>query len=70
MPCMEQAIAKFRNEQFQLNNNQWLIPTSEVSLTNMVSNSILEYDKLPLRFVTSTPVLERRLVLQERIQKV
>ena len=48
-------LPKFRNEQFQLNNNQWLIPTSEVSLTNMVSNSILEYDKLPLRFVTSTP---------------
>ena len=48
-------LPKFRDEQFQLNNNQWLIPTSEVSLTNMVSNSILEYDKLPLRFVTSTP---------------
>jgi len=48
-------LPKFRNEQFQLNNNQWLIPTSEVSLTNIVSNSILEYDKLPLRFVTSTP---------------
>ncbi|MEK9732484.1 MAG: serine--tRNA ligase [Pelagibacteraceae bacterium] len=47
-------LPKFRDEQFQLNNNQWLIPTSEVSLTNMVSNTIIEYQKLPLRFVSST----------------
>ena len=48
-------LPKFKDDQFQLNNSQWLIPTSEVSLTNMVSNTIIEYDKLPLRFVTSTP---------------
>ena len=48
-------LPKFREEQFQLNNNKWLIPTSEVSLTNMVSNSIIEYEKLPLRFVSATP---------------
>ena len=48
-------LPKFKDDQFQLNNNKWLIPTSEVSLTNMVSNSIVEYDKLPLRFVAATP---------------
>tara|TARA_B100000963_G_scaffold360477_1_gene391509 strand:+ start:11647 stop:12915 length:1269 start_codon:yes stop_codon:yes gene_type:complete len=48
-------LPKFKDEQFQLTNNQWLIPTSEVSLTNMVSNSIVEYNKLPLRFVSATP---------------
>ena len=47
-------LPKFKDDQFQLNNNKWLIPTSEVSLTNMVSNSIVEYDKLPLRFVAAT----------------
>ena len=47
-------LPKFREDQFQLNNNQWLIPTSEVSLTNMVSNSIIDYEKLPLRFVAAT----------------
>lgn len=47
-------LPKFKDEQFQLNNEQWLIPTSEVSLTNMVSNSIIDYEKLPLRFVSST----------------
>ena len=47
-------LPKFKEDQFQLNNNQWLIPTSEVSLTNMVSESIIEYEKLPLRFVSAT----------------
>ena len=31
-------------------NNQWLIPTSEVSLTNIVADKILHKDKLPLRY--------------------
>ena len=48
-------LPKFKDDQFQLNNDQWLIPTSEVSLTNVVSNSIVEYDKLPLRMVAATP---------------
>tara|TARA_B100000212_G_C27372689_1_gene533280 strand:+ start:1233 stop:2501 length:1269 start_codon:yes stop_codon:yes gene_type:complete len=48
-------LPKFKNDQFQLNNNQWLIPTGEVSLTNVVSNSIVDYEKLPLRMVTATP---------------
>ena len=47
-------LPKFKDDQFQLNNDQWLIPTGEVSLTNVVSNSIVEYDKLPLRMVTAT----------------
>lgn len=47
-------LPKFRDDQFQLSNGQWLIPTSEVSLTNMVSNQITEYEKLPLRFVSAT----------------
>jgi len=48
-------LPKFKDDQFQLNNDKWLIPTGEVSLTNVVSNSIIEYDKLPLRMVTATP---------------
>ncbi len=48
-------LPKFKDDQFQLNNNQWLIPTAEVSLTNIVSNSIIDYDKLPLRMVAATP---------------
>jgi len=33
----------------------WLIPTAEVPLTNLVRESIVEEDKLPLRFTACTP---------------
>jgi seryl-tRNA synthetase len=33
----------------------WLIPTAEVPLTNLVRESILEEDALPLRFTAGTP---------------
>jgi len=33
----------------------WLIPTSEVPLTNYVNNEILGEDKLPIRFTAHTP---------------
>ena len=33
----------------------WLIPTAEVPLTNLVRESILEEDALPLRFTAATP---------------
>ena len=35
--------------------NLWLIPTAEVPLTNLVRESILEEDALPLRFTAGTP---------------
>jgi seryl-tRNA synthetase len=34
---------------------RWLIPTAEVSLTNLVRESILDEDKLPLRYTALTP---------------
>jgi|SRR6202166_59759 len=33
----------------------WLIPTAEVPLTNLVRDSIVDEDKLPLRFTACTP---------------
>lgn len=33
----------------------WLVPTAEVSLTNLVRDSILSEDELPLRFTALTP---------------
>jgi seryl-tRNA synthetase len=35
--------------------NHWLIPTAEVPLTNLVAQTIVEEDALPLRFVGHTP---------------
>ncbi len=42
---------------FEVKPNQrlWLIPTSEVPLTNLVREEILEQAKLPLRFTALTP---------------
>jgi len=48
-------LPKFSKEQFSLNTGAWLIPTAEVSLTNIVRDKILNYVDLPLRYVASTP---------------
>jgi seryl-tRNA synthetase len=48
-------LPKFRDEQFGTTNGYWLIPTSEVSLTNQVRESILDEANLPLRFTAWTP---------------
>ena len=41
-------LPKFRDDQFQTNNDLWLIPTGEVPLTNMVANKITKYEE-PLK---------------------
>jgi len=48
-------LPKFDQDLFQTTNGMWLIPTAEVSLTNMVRDSILAHDELPLRFTALTP---------------
>lgn len=46
-------LPKFDQESFKITNGLRLIPTSEVFLTNIVSNSILEKKDLPLRFTAN-----------------
>jgi seryl-tRNA synthetase len=48
-------LPKFKDDQFQTTNDFWLIPTAEVPLTNMVRESIVEEDKLPMRLTACTP---------------
>lgn len=48
-------LPKFYKEQFQTTNGYWLIPTSEVPLTNLVAKDILNQSELPLRFTSYTP---------------
>lgn len=46
---------KFLDDQFSISDSDlWLIPTAEVVLTNLIANSILNYDKIPLKFVSKT----------------
>lgn len=48
-------LPKFRDDQFAAGDGFWLVPTAEVPLTNLVRDSILSEDELPLRFTALTP---------------
>ncbi|NKX43494.1 serine--tRNA ligase [Roseicyclus persicicus] len=43
-------LPKFGEDSYETTNGWWLIPTSEVSLTNIVAGEILDEAQLPLRF--------------------
>ena len=50
-------LPKFETDLFAIagERDQFLIPTAEVPVTNLVRNRILDADALPLRFVAHTP---------------
>jgi seryl-tRNA synthetase len=48
-------LPKFAEDLFQTTNGYWLIPTAEVSLTNLVADKILDAETLPLRMTALTP---------------
>jgi seryl-tRNA synthetase len=48
-------LPKFAGDQFHTQEGFWLIPTAEVSLTNLVREEILDEADLPLRFTAWTP---------------
>ena len=48
-------LPKFAEDLFETTDGRWLIPTAEVSLTNIVREKILSPEELPLRFTALTP---------------
>ncbi|MEQ8825142.1 MAG: serine--tRNA ligase [Filomicrobium sp.] len=48
-------LPKFAEDLFQTTNGFWLIPTAEVSLTNMVREDVVAADQLPMRCTAWTP---------------
>jgi seryl-tRNA synthetase len=48
-------LPKFAEDQFRTTDGRWLIPTAEVSLTNLARESVLEEKDLPLRLTAYTP---------------
>ena len=48
-------LPKFTEDLFRTTDGYWLISTSEVPLTNLVADEILEESQLPLRFTACTP---------------
>ncbi|KQT32272.1 serine--tRNA ligase [Sphingomonas sp. Leaf412] len=47
-------LPKFAEDLFRTTDDRWLIPTAEVSLTNIVREKILSASDLPLRFTALT----------------
>jgi seryl-tRNA synthetase len=75
-------LPKFEEDQFAIRGESglWLIPTAEVPVTNLVRDSIIEADALPLRFVAHTPCFRqeagsygkdtRGMIRQHQFEKV
>lgn len=73
-------LPKFAEDLFRTENGFWLIPTAEVSLTNLVADTILEEAQLPIRLTAWTPCFRseagsagrdtRGMIRQHQFQKV
>jgi seryl-tRNA synthetase len=73
-------LPKFADDLFRTTDGRWLIPTAEVSLTNLVREQILDESVLPLRFTALTPCFRseagaagrdtRGLIRQHQFDKV
>jgi seryl-tRNA synthetase len=73
-------LPKFAEDSFRTTDGRWLIPTAEVSLTNLVRETILSQAELPLRFTALTPCFRseagaagkdtRGLIRQHQFEKV
>ena len=48
-------LPKFADDLFHTTTDYWLVPTAEVSLTNLVREQILDEKDLPFRFTAYTP---------------
>ena len=75
LPKFEQDLFALRGEQ-----NYYLIPTAEVPVTNIVRDTIIEAEQLPLKFVCHTPCFRseagaygkdtRGMIRQHQFEKV
>lgn len=52
-------LPKFRDDQFETTDGRWLLPTSEVVLTNFVREEIIDLADLPYRFTAFTPCFRK-----------
>ncbi|MGB7431037.1 MAG: serine--tRNA ligase [Ahrensia sp.] len=48
-------LPKFTEDLYRAGDDHWLIPTAEVSLTNLVSEEIVDLETLPRRYTALTP---------------
>ena len=48
-------MPKFESDIFKTRENLWLIPTSEVTLVNLVRDKIIKKDEFPIRYTACSP---------------
>ena len=48
-------LPKFKEDQFKINADRYLIPTAEVPLTNLYRNEVLDESNLPIKVTAHTP---------------
>ncbi len=48
-------LPKFEDDQFKTTRGDWLVPTAEVPLTNIVADEIIDEETLPRRYTAFTP---------------
>jgi seryl-tRNA synthetase len=48
-------LPRFAEDMFHTNNGFWLVPTAEVPLTNLVNDTVVDENDLPLRYTAFTP---------------
>jgi seryl-tRNA synthetase len=53
--ALGKLLSKFASDRLAEKGRHWLIPTAEVPLTNLVRESILSEEELPLRYTALTP---------------
>lgn len=82
LPKFKEDLFSVHNgdEEAQTNKAFYLIPTAEVTLTNLVAKQIIAYDQLPLRYCAHTPCFRseagnsgrdiRGLIRQHQFEKV
>lgn len=52
-------LPKFVDDQFALADDQYLIPTAEVPLTNLVANQLIAPEQLPMKLTAHSPCFRR-----------
>jgi seryl-tRNA synthetase len=52
-------LPKMADDMYRTEDNMWMVPTAEVSLTNLFRDEILDYKQLPLYIVGYSPCFRR-----------
>lgn len=80
LPKFEEDLFKVPSQKGEGDNDFYLIPTAEVPVTNIVRDSIVDADQLPMRFTSHTPCFRseagsygrdtRGMIRQHQFEKV